>query len=58
MSTFMRMNEPGWIWSDAVPVSGAASAPFGSLAGAEEGAEERLDMHLIELIVLGARLRE
>ena len=53
----MRMNEPGWIWSDAGPVSGLASVPFG-LARRRRGGRGRLHVHFVELIFLGARLRQ
>ena len=30
MSTFMRMREPGWIFSASGPLAAGASAPLGS----------------------------
>jgi hypothetical protein len=57
MSTFMRMNEPGWMCSDAVPVSGAGLSPLW-LTRRRRGGRWRLDVHLIQLIVLSACLAE
>ena len=45
------------MWSDPGPVSGAASAPLGSLAGAS-GCRRRLDVYFVQLIFLPTQLRE